>query len=243
MAVSWLPSDRAASSVRTETGTSARISSPSVRIPRERSQSAQRARDDRQHDVVDRPPERVLDLLVVVELLADDGVAAVRADLDVERRLRRRVEAGPHDLAEAFGGVAETANEVPGRVAAPSAGRRCSAVALTSASDARARRAPPPRARASAATARARRCARRRLRLEVEQHGGEVDAGDPVDERVVGLEDQREAIALEPLDQPALPQRLGAVELLGVDPRRRAEGAAPRSRARAARCGGRGTRG
>src|SRR5438067_12491642 len=34
---------------------------------------------------------------------------------------------------------------------------------------------------------------------------------------MVGLEDQREAILLESFDQPALPQRLGAVELLGGD--------------------------
>ena len=59
----------------------------------------------------------------------------------------------------------------------------------------------------------------RRVRLGVEQHRGEVDAGDAVDERVVGLGDQREAVALEALDEPRLPQRLGAVELLGVDAR------------------------
>ena len=53
----------------------------------------------------------------------------------------------------------------------------------------------------------------------VEQHGGEVDAGDAVDERVVRLGDEREAVALEALDEPHLPQRLGAVERLRVDPR------------------------
>jgi hypothetical protein len=37
---------------------------------------------------------------------------------------------------------------------------------------------------------------------------------------VVGLADDRKASALEPLDQPELPERLGAVELLGEDPRR-----------------------
>ncbi len=55
--------------------------------------------------------------------------------------------------------------------------------------------------------------------LEIEQHGGEIDAGDAVDERVVGLGDQREPVALEPLDQPGLPQRLVPVERLGGDPR------------------------
>ena len=59
----------------------------------------------------------------------------------------------------------------------------------------------------------------RRHRLEVEQHGREVDAGDAVDERVVRLGDQREAAVVEPLDEPQLPQRLRAVELLRVDAR------------------------
>jgi hypothetical protein len=35
---------------------------------------------------------------------------------------------------------------------------------------------------------------------------------------MVSLEDQREAVVLQPLDQPVLPQRLGPVELLGGDP-------------------------
>ena len=60
---------------------------------------------------------------------------------------------------------------------------------------------------------------RRRVGGEVEQHRRQVDAGDAVDQRVVGLRDQREAVVLQSLDQPHLPQRLGAVELLGEDPR------------------------
>ena len=53
------------------------------------------------------------------------------------------------------------------------------------------------------------------LRAEVEQHRAEVDAGDPVDHRVVALGEQREAAAGQALDEPQLPQRLGAVQLLG----------------------------
>ena len=60
---------------------------------------------------------------------------------------------------------------------------------------------------------------RRRVGREVEQDRREVDARDAVDQRVVGLGDQREAVVLEALDQPHLPQRLRAVELLGEDPR------------------------
>ncbi len=41
--------------------------------------------------------------------------------------------------------------------------------------------------------------------------------GDSVDQGVVGLGEQGEALARESLDQPQLPQRLGAVELLGED--------------------------
>ena len=58
---------------------------------------------------------------------------------------------------------------------------------------------------------------RRRIGLRVEQHGDDVDARDAVDERVVGLGQHRPAAALEPLDQPRLPQRLGAVEPLRED--------------------------
>jgi hypothetical protein len=47
---------------------------------------------------------------------------------------------------------------------------------------------------------------------------GDVDAGDAVDERVVGLADDREPVARQALDEPDLPQRLAAVELLGEQP-------------------------
>jgi len=54
----------------------------------------------------------------------------------------------------------------------------------------------------------------------VEEHRGDVDARDAVDQRVMGLGEQREAagaLAAEALHQPDLPQRLGAVEALGED--------------------------
>ncbi len=57
-----------------------------------------------------------------------------------------------------------------------------------------------------------------RLGGGVEQHGGDVHPGDPVDERVVGLRDQREAFPGHALHQPDLPQRLGAVQALGEQP-------------------------
>ena len=56
-------------------------------------------------------------------------------------------------------------------------------------------------------------------RLDVEEDGRDVDARDAVDERVVGLGDEGEPLAGQPLDHPQLPQRLRAVELLGEDAR------------------------
>jgi hypothetical protein len=59
-----------------------------------------------------------------------------------------------------------------------------------------------------------------RFLLDVEEHGGDVDPRDAVDEGVVALADDRESVVIEPLDQPQLPQRLAAVQLLGEDSRR-----------------------
>ncbi len=53
------------------------------------------------------------------------------------------------------------------------------------------------------------------VRRGVEQDRRDVNSGDAVDERVVGLGYQREALARETLDEPDLPQRLGAVQALG----------------------------
>ena len=54
--------------------------------------------------------------------------------------------------------------------------------------------------------------------LGVEDHRADVDRGDAVDERVVGLADVRVALAFEPLDQVELPQRPGQVERLRHHP-------------------------
>ena len=99
---------------------------------------------------------------------------------------------------------------------------------------ARARRGPSRRERSSAPAA-PRRAAwpgpaaawrPRRRRRDVPAGSGEVSnrtvvmstPGDPVDERVVGLGDQREALAGHALHEPDLPQRLGAVQALGEQP-------------------------
>ena len=102
MTASWLPRWPRCSWVRIETGTSARSSSPSVRVPRERSHFCRPPETTVEHDVVDRAAERVLDELEVLELLAQEHEAPVRPDLDVERRLGRGVERRPRDLADAL---------------------------------------------------------------------------------------------------------------------------------------------
>ena len=178
----------------------------------------QRAGDDGQHDVVDGAAERVLDLLVVGQLLADHGIAAMRPDGDVERRLRRRVQTGPQQLTETLGGVAQ---QVQG-------GRRTGGGADRAGEEPGGGGDHAPR---SGQHQLGRRglglrspglellLGRRRIALEVEQHRGQVDARDAVDQRVVGLGDDREATVVQALHQPVLPQRLGAVQLLGGDPR------------------------
>ena len=50
-------------------------------------------------------------------------------------------------------------------------------------------------------------------------HLHQVDARRAVDHAVVQLAEHREAVALETLDQPDLPERLGAVEVLALDAR------------------------
>ena len=56
---------------------------------------------------------------------------------------------------------------------------------------------------------------RQRVGRGIEQDGRDVDAGDPVDERVMRLRQHREAPVRETLDEPQLPQRPAAVERLG----------------------------
>ena len=214
---------------RIETGTSARSSRPSVRTPRELQPVAQRAADDGEHDVVDRAAERVLDQLEVVELGAHDREAAVRADLDVQRRVGRGVQAGPDDLAEALGRLAR-AGERGARARA--ARRRARSRAATPA-----RRSPsarPPRARPPLGSRRGlpRLVGVRRLGghgREVEQHRREVDAGDAVDQRVVGLGDQREARRPRGPRPSTSPTAAWSGRAAGRRSARRAAAAAPRS--------------
>ena len=109
-----LPPSLCSLSARTDTGTSARSSTPSVCLPREIRKVRSAPVDDREDDVVDGPAEGVLDGLEVVELAADADEAPVRADRHVQRRLRRGVQPGPDDLADSLGGVAHARERLLG---------------------------------------------------------------------------------------------------------------------------------
>ena len=174
---------------------------------------AERPGHDREDDVVDRPPVRVLDPLELSEVGADERQPAVRPDVDVEGRARRR-----HPGLEHLPGRADAAQH-PARAAQ---GRADAADDLLRAGEALADRVAQQvevgRLRPRGPLRRTQRW-RWRVLLEVEQDRGYVNPGYAVDERVVALADDREAVALEALDQPQLPERLGAVELLGEDPR------------------------
>ncbi len=175
---------------------------------------AEGAGDDGEDDVVDRAPVGVLDPLEVTEVAAHEGEAPVRADLDVERGARRRgrhlehlaggAEAAQH-LARAAQGGADAADDLT------RAGR-----ALVQSVD---EQVEVGRFWPGRPLGRPHRWMIGLL-LEIEEDRGDVDPGDAVDERVVALADHGEAVTVEPLDQPQLPERLGAVELLGEDPRR-----------------------
>jgi hypothetical protein len=165
------------------------------------------------------------------EVRADDRVAAVRADLHVERRLGRGVQAGPDDLAQPLGRLA-------------GAGQRRLRVAEHLDGEGRAADPGPQEAHGPRREDLGRARLGRGLpglvgvrdvgrdRREVEHDLGDVDARDPVDHRVVGLRDQREAAVLEALDHPHLPQRPRTVELLGEDPAGQAQELALGARAR-----------
>ena len=186
------------------------------------------------------PPSSRLIRLKSSSSAPDPDEAAVRADRRVERHLRGGVDERPGDLADALDRLLDAAHR---RLRRPDRRRR-------------------PGERRRSAYGRPRRCRERRARrrrarlrdplvlgrgrlrngLDVEQDGRDVDAGDAVDERVMGLRDQREAALAQSLDQPELPERLRAVEPLREDAGGHAAAARPRRRAPAAPSGGRGSR-
>ena len=187
-----------------------------------RAQAApEREADGGEHDVVERAAERVLDRLEAGEVGVDPGVAAVRADVDVQRRGGRgRVDPRQRGGADVREPLAQLPQRARGRRTTRRAPRAISpGTVVRSSSASPSSLAEPGSGRGLHGPGGARRRADR-LGGGVEQHGGDVHARDPVHERVVGLGDQREAPSRHPLDQPDLPQRLGAVQALGEEPPR-----------------------
>jgi hypothetical protein len=176
--------------------------------------AAQRAGDRCQHHVVDRPAERVLDRLDVGERQPHPGEAPVRANRRVVRALGRGVHPGPRHRADPGERRDGGARDPPRRAergahAAHDLGRDGGAL------DQRLGQQLCPRRQWARQPALGRLGRRRRVGRGVEQDARDVDPGDPVDQRVVGLRQHREAVAaLEPVHDPHLPQRLVAVELL-----------------------------
>ena len=175
---------------------------------------AERAGDGGEHHVVDGAAERVLDRLDVAQLGAHPGEAAVRAD-------RRRCTATRGRRVQAAQAIAPTPPAAPRGRRARGAGRgtrraRC------------ARPRPGTVARSSSASPSS--CARdgsgrgsQRLPGAVGAAGsGEVSNSTvtmsmpetPSTSAWWVFDEQREAVVLEALDEPDLPERLVAVELL-----------------------------
>jgi hypothetical protein len=178
--------------------------------------AAERAGDDGEDDVVHGPAGTVLDPLQLVEVGAHGGEAPVGPDLDVERRggsAEARARERARGLEPVDHGVRDLARGAQER--------------LRSAGDLRRRRCALDQDLAEHLGVRrfgARRPGRglrQRLgiRAGVVEDRGYVNPRDTVDEAVVALAHDREPPALDPVDQPQLPERLRAIQALGEDPR------------------------
>ncbi len=175
----------------------------------EREEVVHAAGDRRQQEIVQRDPEVALGPAQVVHRLLDHLGAAVETDRDVQGAVHRcgraRQQAGErravvgHHLAR------------PRRVAhrAPPVGRELHGERAEARQPLRAEREP---AGGSGGLPWRRHVTGGRPGLQVEEHGGQFDACQPVGNRVVEHLEQTDAAALEPVDQPEVPERVAAVE-------------------------------
>ena len=85
---------------------------PSVRTPREIRNERSAPATTASTTSLTVPPKAFLTSLKSWSELADPDEAPVRADVDVQRRLRRRVQTGPDDLADALGRLARAGKRV-----------------------------------------------------------------------------------------------------------------------------------
>ncbi len=237
-----LPPSLCSPSARTDTGTSARISTPAVCLPRE-------IRNERKAPAT---TARTTSLTVPPKVFLTSLKSSSWLVIPTKRRC------GPIGTLSGVSGAgfrpAHTISPMP---SAASRARTSARSGWASASIAPSASVTPGAHRPQQAGGNQMRGPRFRVRLpwtprvgglrrigrQVEQDGRQIHAGDAVDQRVVGLRDQREAVVLQALDQPHLPQRLRAVELLGEDARGQILQLLPAARGRAVPCGARGSRG
>ena len=214
---------------------------------------------DRDHDVVDRAAVVVLDLLDLVERELAEDEPAMRRDPAVERGPRRpagwRARARrPRAGRERRGARARDARasvSAPGRAAEGGLVEVRQRAGQGAQHPQRVTRQPehPPGEHlelarpAVAAPSRAPSGSSRPAGSHVEEDAHDLGAREPVDRRVMDLGQHRDQAALEPVDQIELPERPGAVERPGEDPRDLLGELLVGARAPAAPARGRGSRG
>ena len=183
-------------------------------------EASERSCDGCQHDVVDGGAQGVLHRAVVRQRGADDLDPPVRS----RRRVQHRGRCGVHDGADHCSKRAHQARRLTRR--------RCGADRQPHPLHAESGQVAHGACRAVGQQPDRPRCRGRLPRGDVgglgiggqvEQRGHQVDPADAVDHRVVGLGDEREPAVGQPLDEPHLPQRLGAVESLRDDARHEGE--------------------
>ena len=212
IALTWLPSAPCPSGARTLTGTIASSSSPLVSWPIDRRCRPRAPETTVSTTSLTVPPCASLTRLKSMSGSADPGEAAIA------RRCRRSA-GSPGRPCRGRRTRRWPRSRRAGRPG-PGAGRGRGPAPRAPARPAGWLARPAPRRAAASRSARAGRPRRGGARrggvgLGVEEDRGYVDPGDAVDQAVVGLADDREAVVLEPVDQPQLPQRLGPVEALG----------------------------
>ncbi len=159
---------------------------PSVRTPREIKNERSAPATTAKTTSLTVPPKAFLTSLKSSQRAADADEAPVGADVDVQRCLRRWVQTGPDDLADALGRLARAGERViwvRERVERALCQRESGTHGAEQAGgqelgDAGLCVRLPGAPGVSQ---------RRRVRREVEQHGRQVDPGDPVDQGVVAL--------------------------------------------------------
>ena len=205
IAATWLPSAPRSASARTETGTIARNTVSSTGACRRRRYRPRAPATAASTTSLTVPPSPFLTALNCCRSPRTQVNLRWGPIRDVQRAGRGAAQPGSGDRAEAVGGAAEFGGDLaraPQRRAhaARDLGRRGHALQQRIGQQLGAGRQRPRRPLALGRDP-------DRIRRGVEQHRRDVDAGDPVDERMMGLGQQREAVVGEPLDEPQLPHR------------------------------------